>query len=70
VVLIFLLILISSAGLMLGCELSSQLAELWTRLPEFANRAELYFEQSALVKALTHGSGGADVVDVPISEGP
>jgi predicted PurR-regulated permease PerM len=57
VVLIFLLILISSAGLMLGSELSSQLAELWTRLPEFANRAELYFEQSALVKAVTHVLG-------------
>ena len=42
---------------MLGSELSNQLAELWTRLPEFANRAELYFERSALGKALAQVLG-------------
>lgn len=42
-VVVFLLVLVlSGTGLMLGTQLSDQLGELWTRLPEFAASAEQF----------------------------
>jgi predicted PurR-regulated permease PerM len=57
VVALVVLAVISGAGLVIGNQLSSQLAELWTHLPELANQAQHSFEQSAVGKALVHVLG-------------
>jgi predicted PurR-regulated permease PerM len=53
VVVVFLLVLVlSGTGLMLGTQLSDQLGELWTRLPEFAAGAEQFIAQTPLGRTL------------------
>jgi predicted PurR-regulated permease PerM len=48
VVVLLLLIFLSGAGFVLGAQLVSQLDELWTRLPEFAESAERFVAQAPI----------------------
>ena len=52
VVVFLLVVILSGTGLMLGAQLSDQLGELWTRLPEFAASAEQFIAQTSIGKTL------------------
>ena len=52
VVLLLVVLVLSGTGIMLGTQLSNQLGELWTRLPEFADRAEQFIAQTPLGRTL------------------
>ena len=52
VVVVLLVVILSGTGLVLGAQLSDQLGELWTRLPEFAASAEQFIAQTSIGKTL------------------
>jgi len=52
VVMVLLMLLLSGTGLMLGVQVSDQLGELWTRLPEFAKSVEAYIARTTLGRTL------------------
>jgi predicted PurR-regulated permease PerM len=52
VVLVLLLLVLSGTGVMLGVQLSDQLGELWTRLPEFAKSAQEYLASTTIGSTL------------------
>jgi predicted PurR-regulated permease PerM len=52
VVVSLIVLVLSGTGLMLGTQLSHQLGELWTRLPEFADGAEKFIAQTPLGRTL------------------
>jgi predicted PurR-regulated permease PerM len=67
VVALLALAVISGTAFVIGNELSSQLAALWTHLPELINQAEQSFEQSALGKAVVQVLGSLPEASSPVS---
>jgi len=52
VIVLLAIALVSGAGLVLGQQLSSQLGELWSKLPQFTHQAENFLQQTPIGRTL------------------